>query len=154
MKLVGKKRLSGVMEIAMWPLMALNIAVLAGLPWVVEHMLKYNSNAEFWRPRYLIVLAVSGVVAFVMLWQLRCLLHNVNSGTVFSKSTVWLMRCLGWELHALATFYFCMMVLANVTKFSVGLLILTFVLAGLFLLIFAELFKQAVAYKQENDMTI
>jgi len=155
MKLVGKKRLSGVLEIAMWPLMALNVAVLAFLPWLVDGlMMPFNNNPDFWRPRYLVVLAVSGVVALVMLWQLRKLLHNVNVGTVFSTPTVRLLRWLGFEMLGLAAFYLGTLIFADMIKFSIGLLILTFLMAGLFLLIFAELFKQAAAYKQENDMTI
>ena len=161
MKLVGKKRLSGVLEIAMWPLMALNVAVLAFLPWIIPNLMLSNNNnpevmnnLEFWYPRYLITLAVSGVVALLMLWQLRCLLHHVNNDTIFSLPSVQLIKCLGGELLTLSVFYIGMMAFGGMFKFSMGLLVLAFVLSGLMLFIFGEIVKQAAAYKQENDMTI
>ena len=40
------------------------------------------------------------------------------------------------------------------SKFFMAALFVVFVLAGGVLLVFAELFRQANAYKEENDMTI
>ena len=155
MKLVGKKGLSGVLEIAMWVLMSLNAVVLVTLPWIVNtFMMPFNNNPDFWFPRYLITLAVSGVMTLLMLWQLRKLLHNVNVGTIFSARSVRLIKCLGAELLALAVFYIGMMAFGGMFKFSMGLLVLAFVLSGLILFIFAEIVRQATVYKQENDMTI
>ncbi len=155
MKLVGKRSLSGVMEIAMWGLMVLNAAVLVALPWIIQtFMMPFNNTPEFWFPRYLITLGVSGVMSLLMLWQIRKLLHNVNVGTIFSKPSVRLFKWLGAELLILAVFYIGMMAFGGMFKFSMGLLVLAFVLSGLMLFIFAEIVKQATAYKQENDMTI
>ena len=64
MKLVGKKGLSGALEITMWILMAMTVAVLITLPWFVDtFMMPFNNNPDFWRPRYLVTLGVSGVMA-------------------------------------------------------------------------------------------
>ena len=154
MKLVGKKGVSGVLEIAMWVLMAVAVAILLTLPWFVDKfMMPFNVNAAFFRPRYLVTLGVSGVIALLMLWQARGILHNVNAGTIFSLQTVRRMKILGVEFLVLSAFYFAMLFF-GMTKFSVGLLALVFALAGPIVLVFSELFKQATLYKQENDMTI
>lgn len=154
MKLVGKKGVSGALEITMWVLMAVVVAMLFTLPWFVDtFMMPFNSNPELWRPRYLVTLGVSGVMALLVLWQARGILHNVNTGTIFSMHTVRLMKVLGVEFLVMALFYIVML-FCGMTKFSIGLLAVVFVLAGLIVLVFSELFKQATAYKQENDMTI
>jgi len=88
-----------------------------------------------------------------VLWQARGILHNVNTGTIFSMHTVRLMRVLGAEFLVLSVFYFAMLVF-GMLKFSIALLGLVFFIAGLVVFVFSELFKQATDYKQENDMTI
>ncbi len=154
MKFVGKKALSGALEISMWVLMVAVAALLVCLPWFVDtFMMPFNNDNPFWRPRYLITLGVSGVMALLVLWQARSILHNVNTGTIFSLHTVRLMKVLGGEFLVLAVFYFVMLFF-GMTKFAIGLLALVFALVGLIALVFSELFKQATAYKQENDMTI
>ncbi len=154
MKLVGKKGLSGALEITMWALMILAVAVLVTLPWIVDtFMMPFNNNPDFWRTRYLVTLGVSGVMALLVLWQARGILHNVNIGTIFSMHTVRLMKGLGAEFLVLSLFYFGTLFF-GMTKFSIVLLGLVFLVAGLVVFVFSELFKQATAYKQENDMTI
>lgn len=154
MKLVGKKGLSGALEITMWILMAMTVAVLITLPWFVDtFMMPFNNNPDFWRPRYLVTLATSGVMALLMLWQARGILHNINIGTIFSLHTVRLMKVLGAEFVVLSLFYFVVLFF-GMTKFSIVLLGLVFLVAGLVVFVFSELFKQATTYKQENDMTI
>ncbi len=154
MKLVGKKGLSGALEITMWILMAMTVAVLITLPWFVDtFMMPFNNNPDFWRPRYLVTLGVSGVMALLVLWQARGILHNVNVGTIFSLHTVRLMKVLGVEFVVTSVFYFTSLFF-GMTKFSIVLLGLVFLVAGLVVFVFSELFKQATTYKQENDMTI
>lgn len=154
MKLVGKTGLSGILEIAMWVLMATTVLVLVLLPLFVDKfMMPFNNNPDFWRPRYLITLGVSGIMALLMLWQVRGFLHNINVGTIFSMHTVRLMKSIGTEFLVLSLFYFGTLFF-GMTKFSIVLLGLVFLVAGLVVFVFSELFKQATTYKQENDMTI
>ncbi len=154
MKLIGKKGLTGILEGVLWVLFGIVPVALAFLPWIVDNlMMPFNSNPEFWRPRYIVVLAVSGVVAMLMLWQARHVLHNINNSTVFSLDTVRRMKIVSIEAFALSAFYFTMLFL-GMMKFSIGLVGLVFALGGLIVLVFAELFREATAYKQENDMTI
>lgn len=158
MKLVGKKRLSGVLEIGIWVLMGLAGAGLLALHWIVSWMMDLNVHSDlwdpsFWYPRYMVTLGVSAVLALLMLWQMRGILHKANNGTIFSIGTVRSMRILGVESLVLAAFYVGLLFF-GMTKFAVGLVALVFALAGLIALVFAEFFLQATEYKQENDMTI
>ena len=75
-----------------------------------------------------------------------------EQGPRFCADTVRRLRVLGIEclvlgsLYAVATFF--------VTKIFMVVVLVTFAIVGMILLVFAELFRQAVAFKEENDMTI
>ena len=150
--------LSRVLEAAVWVLMALAVALLVTLPWCVDFMMDLNTQSptwheEFWRPRYLVTLAGSDVMALLMLWQARTLLHNANTGKIFSDATVRCLRVFSVEALIVSVFY-VVLLFAGMTKFSVGLIALCFGLGGLIAWVFAGFFRQATEYKTENDMTI
>lgn len=98
------------------------------------------------------MLLVSGVLSECILWQARGLMHNVNTGKAFSRNTVRRLRTIGWFCLALALFYFVAVFI--VTRFFMVVVFVAFSVVGTILFVFAELFLQAVRYKEENDMTI
>ena len=153
MKLIGKRSLSGALEIVTWLLMAATVGTMASLYWIVEWMMNFNNNPAHWRPLYLVTLIVSGVFALLILWQVRGVLHNANNGTIFSMNTVKRMNLLGVESLLMSLFY-VVMLFVGMTKFSVGLVALIFAFFGVIAVLFADLFVEAVNYKKENDMTI
>ena len=153
MKLIGKKGLSGALEVVTWVLFFAAIALIIALPWIINWMMQFNNNPAFWGPRYIVTLGMSGLMSLFMLQQARKILHNANNGTVFSEQTVRHLRTLGFEMLFLALFY-VVMLFCGMVKFSVGIIALVFALSGLMVLVFSGLFQQAVDYKQENDMTI
>ncbi|MBQ9415010.1 MAG: DUF2975 domain-containing protein [Clostridia bacterium] len=154
MKLADKHGLSGVLEVVLWISMALGAVIIVSLPWSIQHfMMPFNNNPDYWYPRYLITLFVSGVLAELILWQSRRIIHNVNKGTIFSMDTVKRIKIVGVECLVMAAFYIAMLFF-GMTKISMAVVLVAFLLAGLVMLIFSELFHQAVNYKQENDMTI
>lgn len=153
MKLVGKRRLSGALEVLTWVLMAASVGMVISLKWILDFMMQFNSDPAHWRPLYLVTLSVSGVFAVLILWQIRGILHNANRDTIFSMNSVKRMRIAGVEALLMAAFYIVML-FVGMTKFSVGLVALIFAFFGLIALIFSEFFVEAVDYKKENDMTI
>jgi len=154
MKLVGKRRLSGALEIVTWILIAATLVMEIALKWVVDLMMELNpNNPEHLRMLYYVTLSVSGVFAFLILWQIRGILHNANHDTIFSMNSVRRMRTAGIEALMMSAFYIVML-FVGMTKFAVGLVALIFLFFGLIALIFSEFFVEAVNYKKENDMTI
>jgi hypothetical protein len=105
-----------------------------------------------WFEKYLVVLAISGVMAMLILWQARAILHIINKGNPFVRDTVRRLRIIGIECLALAAFYFISVFV--VTKFFMAVVFVTFSVVGMILLVFAQIFEQAIAFKEENDMTI
>ncbi len=151
MKLIGKSGLSRVVETSLIALLAIVPLLLITLPWSITWITERTHNDPYYI-RYLVILAYSGVMTELIIWQGRGILHNVNVGRVFSADTVRRLRVMAIECLVLAAFYLATMFWMS--KFFMAFLFVTFVLIGCSLLVFSELFRQANEYKQENDMTI
>lgn len=153
MKLVGKRGLSGLIEVILVVLMLLAVVLMITLPWSIEWITdRKPGEADYLYEKYMIVLGISGILAELVLWQARGIMRNVNKGCPFCFDTVRRLRIIGIECltigvaYAIATFF--------VTKIFMVVVLVTFTVVGMILLVFSALFRQAVEYKEENDMTI
>ena len=151
MKLIGKHGLSRLIEAGLILLMVVVPALLLTLPWSITWITERTSDDPFY-VKYLVILTYSGVMAELILWQARGMIHNVNHGHVFTADTVRRLRVAAVEVLVLAVFYGATMFWMS--KFFMAFLFVVFVLGGCILLVLAELFRQANQYKEENDMTI
>ena len=151
MKLIGKNGLSRWIEIYTTVLLCVIPLLVVTLPFTITWITERPHGDPFYT-RYLVILTYSGVMAELIFWQARGIMRNVNRNCVFSADTVRRMRVMAAEVLVLALFYFATMFWMS--KFFMAVLFVVFVLAGAVLLVFAELFRQANAYKEENDMTI
>ena len=79
-------------------------------------------------------------------------MHNINKGFCFSRDTVRRLRVIGVECLVLAAAYLISIFI--LTRFFMVVVLVTFLVVGLILFVFSELFEQATVYKEENDMTI
>lgn len=132
-------------------LVALGLTIT--LPWSIPAVtLHYPGETNLWYEKYLIVLIISGVMALLILWQARAILHIINKGNPFVRDTVRRLRMIGIECLILAAFYFVSVFV--VTKFFMVVVFVTFSVVGMILFVFAQIFEQAIAFKEENDMTI
>lgn len=151
MKCIGKGGLSRLIEFALIVLMIVILGLLVMLPWSITWITGRISTDPFYT-RYLVILCYSGVMVELLFWQARGIMHNVNCGRVFSHNTVHRMRVIAAEAIVLATFY--LVTMFWMSKFFMATLFVVFVLASGVCVVFAELFRQAMVYKEENDMTI
>ena len=151
MKLIGKNGLSRMIETCLVALLVIVPMLIVTLPWSITWITERILGDRLYI-RYLVILAYSGVMTELIIWQARGMLHNVNVGQVFSADTVRRLRVMAVECLVLAAFYLATMFWMS--KFFMAFLFVTFVLVGCSLLVFAELFRQANEYKRENDMTI
>lgn len=146
-------KLGRVMEIAAWFLMIADLALMVGLPWITEVLTSQPRGGDLY-VQYLVFLYVTGIVAELILWQCRGIMRNVTQKTPFCEDTVKRLRKVGIIALALAVVWLVLVIVFDVFKFLMAFLALLFVFIGLVLFVFAELFAQATAYKEENDMTI
>lgn len=147
------RKLSCVMEIAAWVLMIVDLGLMIAAPWFMETLTSQQRGGGLYE-QYLIFLYLTGVVAELILWQCRGIMRNVTHKTPFCTDTVKRLRKIGWIAVTLAVVWLVMVFCFDVFKFLMTFLALLFAFIGLVLFVFAALFEQATAYKEENDMTI
>lgn len=149
----GKLTLSRVMEKSVYVLMAADLLMMILLPWLTETITAQGPGKEFYSD-YLIIMYTSGVMAELVLWQCRGLLKRINAGEPFGNEVSHRLRVIGVLCLTLATLYLLFVLVLGFAKFFMALMTVVFAFIGLVLFVFAELFRQAAAYKAENDMTI
>lgn len=153
MRFFEQKRLSRFLEFALVFAMVLAAVLMVTLPWSIPDVTgRVPGEPERLYEKYFTVLMVSGLMAELILWQARRVMHNINRETVFSDDTVKRLDIMGWEALAIALFYFIMVFFVH--KFFMVVVFVAFTIIGLVLFVLAQLFRDAVNYKNENDMTI
>lgn len=128
------------------------IVVTATLPLSIRFYGRYNSYfREYWI--YLVLLfGSSGILAILIILELRRMFKSVLEEDCFIRENVVSLRRMG-------TYSFCIAAITGCRLFlyltpAVLIVILVFVIAGLFSKVLARVFDAAVSYKLENDLTI
>ena len=153
MKLVGKRGISGILEVITVLLMVVALGLMVGLWWIIPSVTgRHFGMGENYFEKYFVVLMLAGVLAECVLWQLRGILHNINEQMPFCRDNVRRLRIMATECLVLGAL-FAVGVLF-VSRVFMAVVFVTFVVVGLVLLVFSELFSQAVSYKEENESTI
>lgn len=116
---------------------------------VGEHIFKIFN--QFYVP-FCIIFMLAGIFALVILWELRRMFRSVITEDPFIRENVISLKRMGICAFIIAV---CMAArLFFVITPAALVLIVVFVIAGLFSLVLSMVFDQAVTYKQENDLTI
>ncbi len=107
--------------------------------------------AKYWIP-LVIMFGIAGVLAILIIWELRKMFQSVLDDDCFIRENVVSLKRMGTYsfLIALVT---CSRIFLYLTP-AVVVVILVFVIAGLFSRVLARVFDKAVTYKLENDLTI
>ncbi len=117
--------------------------------YIGEHF--YSSFETYYLP-FCIIFIIAGIFALVILWELRSMFRTVLKEDPFVKGNVVSLKRMGICAFIIAA---CMAArLFFVITLTALVLILVFLIAGLFSLVLSFVFDQAVTYKQENDLTI
>jgi hypothetical protein len=95
---------------------------------------------------------LSGILAILIIGQLRKMFATVLADDCFVMENVVSLRKMGTYSFLIAAVTFLRMFL-YITP-SVFIIILVFIIAGLFSKVLAGVFDKAVNYKLENDLTI
>ncbi len=128
------------------------IFVTATLPFSIRSYGKYNS---YFRDNFyslLVVLFLSGVFAVLIIHELRKMFLSVIRDNCFIRENV-------NSLDKMSIYSFCIALITACRLFiyitpAVLIIILVFVIAGLFSKVLARVFDKAVTYKLDNDLTI
>lgn len=153
-KIIGLGSLCSFLERLCVVLLVLGGGVVAFLPWLLDFFYRWRRYAhpETVRGPMLAALYVSGVSAFIILWLLRKLLHNVNGEDPFTAQNAKMLKAIGWLCLPVAGIYLA--VLPFLSSVLVLCVALAFAFIAALIAVLAELFTRAVRYKEENDLTI
>lgn len=128
------------------------IAVTATLPLSIRIYGKYNSYfADNYIPLILLFF-FSGIFAILIIYELRKMFRSVLNDDCFIPENVVSLRRMGTYSIIIALITAGRLFL-YITP-AVLIVILVFVIAGLFSKVLSRVFDRAVTYKLENDLTI
>lgn len=128
------------------------IPVTASVPFVLKW---YGSINHYYKDYYWLQTAlffISGVFACLIVFELRRMIRSVELENCFVMDNVKSLKRMGNYSFIIAAATSVRLCLYSTP--GVFVVILVFVIAGLFSKVLAGVFEQAVNYKQENDLTI
>ena len=128
------------------------IIVTLTLPLSIKFYGKYNSYFADNYYSLCVILFLSGIFAILIIQQLRRMFTTVINNDCFVRENV-------ASLEKMSIYSFFIAVITACRLFiyltpAVLIIILVFVIAGLFSKVLAGVFDKAVTYKEENDLTI
>ena len=128
------------------------IITTAAVPFISRFYGRYNRyfGENIWELSFIFIL--SGVFAVLIIGELRRIFKTVLNGNCFIMENVKSLRKMGTYSFFIAVITCCRLFLYLTP--AVLIVILVFVIAGLFSKVLSQVFEKAVTYKQENDLTI
>ena len=128
------------------------IVVIVTLPFSIRFYGNYNSYFANNYYSLCVILFLSGIFAILIIQQLRKMFTTVINNNCFVQENV-------TSLEKMSVYSFFIAVITACRLFiyltpAVLIIILVFVIAGLFSKVLAGVFDKAVNYKLENDLTI
>lgn len=148
-----KKFLSIMAIIILCVLIVTGILIYCNLPTMLEYYLDIkNSNTEEIFNVMLLLLYFAGVPAILMLALAVMLSINVLKNRPFVLQNVILLKCIGGLCLLIALAF--IIVTPMMASFFPPILAMAFIVLSLLMFIVGNLFKIAIKYKEENDLTI
>lgn len=130
----------------------IGMVVTLTLPVSMHYYGRYNSFFEKYYIQMVIIFFLSGVFAVLILGELRKMFRTVLADDCFVKANVDSLNRMG--LYSFAIMLISVLRLPLYFTPSVAIIVIVFLIAGLFSRVLAIVFSKAVEYKQENDFTI
>ena len=130
----------------------MGILVTLTLPWSIKWAGKYLEQLTENYGEIVTIYFVLGILALAIIWELRKMFRTVLAKNCFVRENVASLKHM--------SYYSCLIVLMSIvrtivyTTIAMLVIILVFVIAGLFCQVLAQIFDEAINYKEENDMTI
>lgn len=149
---VRKKRMTRgtkyLLDFMFWGGIVVTLTLPVSLRWIGNYLDRVRENYL----AALVVYFILGIFAVLLINELRRIFHTVLQENCFVEENVASLRKMGDISFIIAAFslvrcFFYM-------TMAMAVVILVFVVAGLFSKVLALVFEEAVRYKEENDLTI
>jgi hypothetical protein len=130
----------------------LGIITVISVPFITPKIIKNLNLSESLTLPTIVTLILSGVCAVYLIFQLKQIFKTLTSGNPFViENTVYLKNM------AIAAFIISIIYVYKLTYWftpATVIIVIVFLVAGLFCLSLKDLFAQAVKFKEDNDLTI
>jgi len=149
----GEKALIKLTRILLEIMFYIGIIVLLTLPYSLKLAGKYYSAEinRFYIPM-LIIFFLAGAFGILIIWQLKKMMKTVIGQNCFVSANVISLKRMGTCSFSIAAAFLIKIIFIPTPATFV--IILTFFIAGLFCFVLANVFREAVRYKEENELTI
>ena len=128
------------------------ILICLALPYIVGILERYYGYNSIMISIFDVVLVPSGLGALYFLWQLKIIFKTLIGGNPFVSANITCLRKMSVCCFIIAVIFLARAVFYF--TFEIAAVILVFIVGGLFCLTLKDLFKQAVSFKEENDLTV
>jgi len=128
------------------------IATCIALPFIMPWLLRFVGVRADLRMVYTIILLASGIPAVYIVYRLKCMFKTLVGGNPFVDGNVSALRHCAVASAVIATVYLVRLFMWF--TIAAAIIVVIFALLSLFSLTLKDLFKQAVAYKEETDWTV
>ncbi len=110
----------------------------------------WNNTRYYWA--CVVLLTPCGLCSLSILWQLIGLLETIHNKNPFVLKNVMGLKRIAVSSFIISFMFFTLLVFqATMLTFAIGYI---FLIAGFLFVVVAGIFKKAVEYKDENDLTI
>jgi hypothetical protein len=151
--IIGEKGLSSVVK-CMLDILLLGVAIIwLGLPVILKQCFDayaWTTGENYWF--LLVFLWVTGLLYLAIVYELRKMLKRLDEKEPFCRKNVKSLKKIAMLALVIAAIYIVKIVFY--ISFLTIIVALVALLVGLFALILAEVFRQAIEVKEENDLTI
>lgn len=162
MKVLGERSLSTVIKIFLWILLiiCLVVVIFGGIVLISDFSFFNTSNTL----RSLIILYLSSIPAAILIKQFIGIFKSLEDNNVFDKENLKRLR-----ISYISSIVMGLMYLVNsiilflspedenwviVYMLLTYIITLVFLIFGVGLIVLSEIYKRAIKYKEENDLTI
>ncbi|MDP4159754.1 MAG: DUF2975 domain-containing protein [Bacillota bacterium] len=153
MVILDEKGLSGLVKRILDMVFLGGLGILITLPFVLKWYMNalYLTTSENYN--FLLgFLYITGIVCLGLVNEIRKIFKTLNRRNPFMMDNVKSLNRVGWACFIIAAAYILKIFLYN--SVLTAIITMVFIIAGLFSIVLAEVFRQAIEVKEENDLTI
>ena len=154
MRIVGQKSLSSFVKSMLDLILIGGVGIFLTLPvslkWYSAITFENISSDIYWF--LLVLLYVTGAFAIFIVYEIRRIFKSLDGNNPFIMENVKSLNKMGVYSFLISLCYTSKIIFFN--SIATMIIVMIFVIAGFFSIILAEVFRQAVETKQENDLTV
>ena len=122
------------------------------VPVIFKFIGKVYNIYRFYYIQMCIMFMISGILAVLIIGELRKIFKTVLNNNCFVESNVKILKKMG--IFSMLIVFVTIIRLFYIITPTTLVIIIVFFIAGLFSFVLSKVFRQAVNYKIENDLTI